>query len=51
MGKQRKRPQMKEDEESLEKELNEKEATNLSDIEFKEIVIRMRTIKNLVETI
>ena len=34
-------PQMQEQEKSPEKELNETEAINLSDIEFKVIIIRM----------
>ena len=41
MGIQRKNPQLKGMEESPEKELNEIEANNLSDIEFKVMVIRM----------
>ena len=40
MGKQRNNPQMKGKEEASEKMLNEKEASKLSDIEFKELVIR-----------
>ena len=41
MGRQRNLPQMKEPENSPEKELNEMEASNLSDIEFKVMVIKM----------
>ena len=41
MGRQRKNPQWKGMQESPEKELNEIEAGNLSDIEFKKMVIRM----------
>ena len=41
MGKQRNKPQMKEQKESPEKELNEMEASNLSHIEFKVMVTRM----------
>ena len=41
MGKQRKNPQLKGMEESPIKELNEMEASKLSDIEFKRMVIRM----------
>ena len=41
MGRQRKNLQSKGKEESPEKELNEIEATNLSGIEFKMMVIRM----------
>ena len=38
-------PQMKEQEKSPEKELNEMEATEIPDVEFKTMVIRM--LKNL----
>ena len=48
MGKHRNMPQMKEQEKSPEKELNEMEASNLSYIEFKnKMVIRM--LKELSE--
>ena len=47
MGRQRKNTQSKGKEESSEKELNECEASNISDIEFKVMVIRM--IKELSE--
>ena len=40
MGKQRNNPQMKGKEEVSERMLNEKAATQLSDIEFKALVIR-----------
>ena len=40
MGRQRNKPQMKGKEEVSETMLNEKEASQLSDIEFKELVIR-----------
>ena len=45
MGKQRKNPQMKEKVKSPEEEPNEIKASNLSDIEFKVMVIR--TLKEL----
>ena len=41
MGRQRNRPQIKAKEKSPETELNEMEANNLSDIEFKVMVIRI----------
>ena len=41
MGRQRNHPQTKEKEGSPEKELNEIEARNLSDIEFKIVVMKM----------
>ena len=41
MGRQRNRPQIKAKEKSPETELNEMEANNLSDIEFKVMVIRV----------
>ena len=41
MGRQRKNPQLKGMEESPVKALNEIESSNLSDIEFKKMVIRM----------
>ena len=47
MGRQRNMPQMKEKENSPEKELQVSEASNLPDTEFKTIVIRM--IKELTE--
>ena len=40
MGRQRHNPQMKGKEESSESMLNEKEASQLSDIEFKVLIIR-----------
>ena len=40
MGRQRNKHQMKGKEEASETMLNEKEASQLSDIEFKELVIR-----------
>ena len=55
MGRQRNHPQTKEKEGSPEKELNEIEARNLSDIEFKVMVVLMlkdlvRTTRNLMGT-
>ena len=47
MGRQRNMHQMKEQDKSPEKEINEVEASNLRDIEFKKIVIRM--LKELSE--
>ena len=47
MGRQRNMHQMKEREKSPEKEINEVEASNLPDIEFKKIVISM--LKELSE--
>ena len=47
MGRQRNNPQSKGKEESPEKELNEIEASNLSELEFKIRVIRM--IEDLIE--
>ena len=41
MGRQRNRPQMKEKENSPEEELNEMVASNLSDIEFRVMIIRI----------
>ena len=41
MGRQRNRPQMKEEENSPEEELNEMEASNISDIELKVMIIKM----------
>ena len=41
MGKQRNMPQIKEQEKSPEKELNEMEESKLPDTEFKTMVIRM----------
>ena len=41
VGRQRNWPQMKEWEKSPEKDLNEMETSNLSDIEFKIMIIRM----------
>ena len=40
MGRQRKNPEMKGKEEASERMLTEKEASQLSDIEFKKMVIR-----------
>ena len=47
MGRQRNHPQMKEKEEGPEKEIKSIEASNLSDIEFKVMVLRM--LKELSE--
>ena len=41
MGKQRNRPQMNEQENTPEEELNEMEASNISDIELKVMIIKM----------
>ena len=41
MGRQRNRPQMKEQESSPEEELNEMETRNLSDIKFKVMITRI----------
>ena len=50
MGSQRNRPQMKEQENSPE-ELDEMEATNLSDREFRVMIIRiLNTMKTDIET-
>ena len=47
MGRHRNRPQMKEQENSPEEELNKMEASNLSDREFRVIIIRiLNSIKN-----
>ena len=43
MGRQRNNPQMKGKEEASDKMLNEKEASQLSDTEFKAMVIRKLT--------
>ena len=52
MGKQRNRPQMKEQENSPEEELNEMEASNISDIEFRVMIIRiLNNTKKDTETI
>lgn len=48
MGRQRNKPQMKEKEESLVKELNEMESSNFSNKEFKVILIKV--LKQLSET-
>ena len=40
MGRQRNKSQMKRKEEASERMLNEREASQLSDIEFKELVIK-----------
>ena len=49
MGRQRNNYQLKGREESLEKVLNEIEASNLSDIEFKVMVIRMDAQQHVKE--
>ena len=50
MGRQRNEPQMKEQEKSSEKELNEMEVSNLLDVEFKLMAIRMlSSMKNGIE--
>ena len=41
MGRQRKKPEMKEQENILEEELDEMEAINLSDREFRVMIIRI----------
>ena len=41
MGRQTNRPQIKEQENSLEKELDEMEASNLTDREFRVMIIRI----------
>ena len=41
MGRQRNRAQMKEQENSPDEDLNERKARNLSDIEFKVMIIKM----------
>ena len=46
MGRQQNRPQMKEQENTPEEELNEREASNLSDREFRIMVIRILNMKN-----
>ena len=53
MGRQRNRPQMKEEETPPEEELNEMEASNLLDIEFRVMIIRILNSmkKNPIETI
>ena len=52
MGRQRNRPQMKEQESSPKEELNEMETRNLSDIKFKVMIIRMlNSMKKDIETI
>ena len=52
MGSQRNRPKRKEQEKSPEKELNEMEASILSDAEFKVMVIRiLNSMKKDLETI
>ena len=51
MGRKINRPKMKEQEKYPEKEQNEIEASNLSDIEFKVMVIRMHnSMKKDMET-
>ena len=50
MGRQRNNPQMKGKEEASERMLTEKEASQLSDTEFKAMVIRKRTTRNYRET-
>ena len=52
MGRQRNRPQMKEQENSPEKELDEMEVSNLSDRDFIVIIIRiLKCMKKDIETI
>ena len=52
MGRQRNRPQMKIQENSPEEEANEMEASNLSDIEFRLMIIRiLNSMKKGIETI
>ena len=51
-GRQGNKPQMKEQENSPEQELNEMETNNLSDIKFKVMIMRMlNSMKNDIETI
>ena len=49
MGRQRNKTQMKKQQKSLRKELSEMEASNLSDIEFKVMVIRMDAQQHVKE--
>ena len=42
MGRQRNKPQIKEQENSPKEKLNEMEASNLSDIEFKVTIIKLK---------
>ena len=52
MGRQRNRPQIKEQENSPEEELDEMEASNLSDREFRVMIIRiLNSMKKDIETI
>ena len=52
MGRQRNRPQMKEEETPPEEELNEMEASNLLDIEFRVMIIRiLESMKKDIKTI
>ena len=52
MGRQRNRPQMKERENSPEEELDEMEASNVSDREFRVMIIRiLNSMKKDIETI
>ena len=52
MGRQRNRPQMKEQESSPEEELNKMDVSNLSDIEFKVMIIRtLNSMKKDIEMI
>ena len=52
MGRQRKKPEMKEQENILEEELDEMEAINLSDREFRVMIIRiLNSMKKDIETI
>ena len=52
MGKQRNRPQMKEEENSPEEELDEMETSNLSGREFKLMIIRiLKSMKKDIGTI
>ena len=52
MGRQRNKPQVKEQQNSPEEELNEMEASNLSNVQFKIMIIRMlNSIKIDIEVI
>ena len=52
MERQRNRPQIKEQENPPEEELNEREASNLSDIEFRVMIARIfNSMKKDIETI
>ena len=50
MRRQRNMAQMKEQKQTLEKELNKMEISNLLNVEFKTVVIRMLNLVNLVNT-